>query len=193
MELTPCNVWRPDQSLMEEDYTLRKQHTFQSTILYSHTRPRRITSTGYTENPIYNQHTPFTCIPCLNFIFHLHKYLSENGLFQFFKLPISLSNSFKVTKCKVLNKCFLCVWGALLFNNFPLVRCPTKPYQRKKTCQPYKKVVYQVIYQAQNIVFHHYMKHLEKSWEYDMQQSILDELRGVSSSDETHCHMLDAS
>ena len=50
-----------------------------------------------------------------------------------------------------------------------------------------------MIYQAQNIVFHHYMKHLEKSWEYDMQQSILDELRGVSSSDETHCHMLDAS
>lgn len=129
----------------------------------------------------------------LNSIFHLHKYLSENVLFQFFKVPISLSNSFKVTKCKVLNKCFLCVWGALLFNNFPLVRCPTKPYQRKKTCQPYKKVVYQVIYRAQNIVFHLYMKHLEKSWEYDMQQSILDELRGVSSSDETQCHMLDAS
>ena len=37
------------------------------------------------------------------------------------------------------------------------------------------------------------MKHLEKSWEYDMQQSILDELRGVSSSDETQRHMLDAS
>jgi len=81
----------------------------------------------------------------LNFIFHLHKYLSENVLFQFFKLPISLSNSFKVTKCKVLNKCFLCVWGALLFNNFPLVRCPTKPYQRKKTCQPNEKVVYLTI------------------------------------------------
>ena len=155
MELTPCNVWRPDQSLMKEDYTLRKQHTFQSTILYSHTRPQRITSTGYTENPIYNHHTPFTCIPVfhetLNSIFHLHKYLSENVLFQFFKVPISLSNSFKVTKCKVLNKCFLCVWGALLFNNFPLVRCPTKPYQRK-TCQPYKKDVYQVIYRAQNSV-----------------------------------------
>ena len=57
MELTPCNVWRPDQSLMKEDYTLRKQHTFQSTILYSHTRPQRITTTGYTENPIYNHHT----------------------------------------------------------------------------------------------------------------------------------------
>lgn len=45
------------------------------------------------------------------------------------------------------------VWGALLFNNFPLVRCPTKPYQRKKTCQPYKKVVYQVIYRAQKQCF----------------------------------------
>lgn len=156
MELTPCYVWRPDQSLMKEDYTLRKQHTFQSTILYSHTRPQRIQArvtqkTQYTITTHLSHVSP-VFHETLNSIFHLHKYLSENVLFQFFKVPISLSNSFKVTKCKVLNKCFLCVWGALLFNNFPLVRCPTKPYQRK-TCQPYKKVVYQVIYRAQKQCF----------------------------------------
>ena len=37
------------------------------------------------------------------------------------------------------------------------------------------------------------MKHLEESWEYDMQQSILDKIRGVSSGDKTQCYMLDAS
>jgi len=34
------------------------------------------------------------------------------------------------------------------------------------------------------------MKHLEESWKYDQQWSIFDELRGVSSGDETLCRML---
>ena len=35
------------------------------------------------------------------------------------------------------------------------------------------------------------MKHWEESWKYDAQRSILDELRGVSSGDETLRLMLD--
>ena len=35
------------------------------------------------------------------------------------------------------------------------------------------------------------MKHREESWKYDAQQSIFEELRGDSSSDETLCWMLD--
>ena len=31
----------------------------------------------------------------------------------------------------------------------------------------------------------------EESWKYEAQQSIFDELRGVSSGDETLCRMLD--
>ena len=31
----------------------------------------------------------------------------------------------------------------------------------------------------------------EESWKYEAQQSIFDELRGVSSGDETVCQMLD--
>ena len=42
-----------------------------------------------------------------------------------------------------------------------------------------------VIYQARDAVFHHQMKHWEESWKYDAQGSIFDELRGVSSGDET--------
>ena len=35
------------------------------------------------------------------------------------------------------------------------------------------------------------MKHWEESWKYDAQQSIFDELQGVSSGDETLWRMLD--
>ena len=35
------------------------------------------------------------------------------------------------------------------------------------------------------------MKHWEGSWKYDAQQSIFDELRGISSGDETLCWKLD--
>ena len=48
-----------------------------------------------------------------------------------------------------------------------------------------------VIYQAWDAVFYQQMKHREKSWKYDAQRSIFDELRGVSSGDETLCRMLD--
>ena len=48
-----------------------------------------------------------------------------------------------------------------------------------------------VLYQAQDAVFHHQMKHREESWKNDAQRSIFDELRGVSSGDETLCRMLD--
>ena len=43
----------------------------------------------------------------------------------------------------------------------------------------------EVIYQAWDAVFHQPMKNREDSWKYDAQQSISDELRGVSSGDET--------
>ena len=49
--------------------------------------------------------------------------------------------------------------------------------------------MFYVIYQAWDAVFHHQMKHWEESWKYDAPQ--LDELRGVSSGDETLCQMLD--
>ena len=52
-------------------------------------------------------------------------------------------------------------------------------------------VVREVIYQTWDVVFHHQMKHWEESWKYDAQRSIFDELRGVSSGDETLCWMLD--
>ena len=52
-----CNIWTPDQSLMEVNYAFRKQHTIQATILYSHTHPQCITSLGYTGNPIYNHYS----------------------------------------------------------------------------------------------------------------------------------------
>ena len=50
---------------------------------------------------------------------------------------------------------------------------------------------FEVIYQTWDAVFHHHMKHREESWKYDAQRSILDELRGVSSGDETLCQMFD--
>ena len=37
------------------------------------------------------------------------------------------------------------------------------------------------------------MKHREESWKYDSQRSIFDELRRVSSGDETLCRMFDIS
>ena len=37
------------------------------------------------------------------------------------------------------------------------------------------------------------MKHREESWKYDAQRTIFDELRGVSSGDETLCRMFDIS
>ena len=40
-------------------------------------------------------------------------------------------------------------------------------------------------------MFHHQMKHSEESLKYDAQRSIFEELRGVSSDDETLCRMLD--
>ena len=43
----------------------------------------------------------------------------------------------------------------------------------------------EVTYQA---VFHDQMKHREESWKYDAEQSIFDELRGVSSGDETEAN-----
>ena len=49
----------------------------------------------------------------------------------------------------------------------------------------------EAVYQAYEAVFHHQMKQLEESWKYDVQRSIFDELRGVSSGDETLCRMLD--
>ena len=54
-----------------------------------------------------------------------------------------------------------------------------------------KQIMLEVIYQAWDAVFHHQMKHWEESWKYDAQRSIFDELRGVSSGDETLCRMLD--
>ena len=53
--------------------------------------------------------------------------------------------------------------------------------------------IFQVIYQTWDAVFHHQMKHREESWKYDAQRSIFDELRGVSSGDETLCRMFDIS
>ena len=51
--------------------------------------------------------------------------------------------------------------------------------------------IIEVINQVWDTVFHHQMKHWEESWKYDAQRSIFDELRGVSSGDETLCRMLD--
>ena len=48
----------------------------------------------------------------------------------------------------------------------------------------------EVIHQAWDAVFHHQKKHQEASWKYDAQPSIFDELRGVSSGDETLCRIL---
>ena len=48
-----------------------------------------------------------------------------------------------------------------------------------------------VIYQAWDAVFHHQLKHQEESWKYDPQRSIFDEIRSVSSGDETLRLMLD--
>ena len=47
-----------------------------------------------------------------------------------------------------------------------------------------------VIYQAWDVVFHHQMKQWQESWKHDTQGNIFDELRGVSSGDETLCWML---
>ena len=41
------------------------------------------------------------------------------------------------------------------------------------------------MFQAFDAVCHHQMKHREESWKYDGQRGIFDELRGVSSGDET--------
>ena len=50
-----------------------------------------------------------------------------------------------------------------------------------------------VIYQAGDAVFHPQMKHWVEGWKYDAQQSIFDELWGVSSSKETLRWMLDTA
>ena len=52
---------------------------------------------------------------------------------------------------------------------------------------------FEIIYQAWDAVFHHQMKQSEESVKYDAhaQRSCFDELRGVSSGDETLCEMLD--
>ena len=52
-------------------------------------------------------------------------------------------------------------------------------------------LIFQVIDQAWDALFHHQIKHREESWKYDAQQSIFDEFRGVWSRDETLCLMLD--
>ena len=52
-------------------------------------------------------------------------------------------------------------------------------------------LIFQVIDQAWDALFHHQIKHREESWKYDAQQSIFDEFRGVWSGDETLCRMLD--
>ena len=41
------------------------------------------------------------------------------------------------------------------------------------------------MFQAFDAVCHHQIKHREESWKYDGQRGIFDELRGVSSGDET--------
>ena len=53
------------------------------------------------------------------------------------------------------------------------------------------KVTRKSLYQAWHAVFHHQMKHREESWKQDALRSIFDEFRGVSSSAETLCRMLD--
>ena len=54
-----------------------------------------------------------------------------------------------------------------------------------------KSTDFRVIYQAWDAVFHHQIKHWEEIWKYDAQLSIFDQLRVVSSGDETLCRMLD--
>ena len=49
------------------------------------------------------------------------------------------------------------------------------------------------MFQAFDAVCQHQIKHREESWKYDGQRSIFDELRGVSSGDETLCRMFDIS
>ena len=46
-------------------------------------------------------------------------------------------------------------------------------------------VVFLVIYQTRETVFHHISKHWEVSWKYDAQRSIFNEIRGVWKCDET--------
>ena len=97
-------------------------------------------------------------------------------------------------------------------------RCQTKHFQ---TCLKYLQIVsflfflnalkilsthlpYLSIFSTLFSVFHlvmkhciscliFYMKHREESWKYDAQRSMFDELRGVSSGDETLCRMFDIS
>ena len=45
--------------------------------------------------------------------------------------------------------------------------------------------MFQVRYQASDVVFHQQMRHWEETWKYSAARCILDELRGVSSGDET--------
>ena len=47
------------------------------------------------------------------------------------------------------------------------------------------------VYQAWEAVFHHEIKHRENSCKYDAQRSVFNELRGLSSGDETRCRMVD--
>ena len=51
--------------------------------------------------------------------------------------------------------------------------------------EEFKYKTFEVIYQAWELVFHHHRKHWQESWKYNAQRSIFDELRGVSSGDET--------
>ena len=45
--------------------------------------------------------------------------------------------------------------------------------------------MFQVIYQASDAVFHKQMRHWEETWKYSAARCLFDELRGVSSGDET--------
>ena len=47
------------------------------------------------------------------------------------------------------------------------------------------RLMFDILHQAWDAVFHCQMKHWEESWKYDEQRSSFDELWGVSSGDET--------
>ena len=55
------------------------------------------------------------------------------------------------------------------------------------------ELVFEVIYQTQETVFHHISKHGEESWKYNAQQSIFDKVWGVWKCDETLSWVFDIS
>ena len=89
-------------------------------------------------------------------------------------------------------------WQFLSFLPARVIRCSVKVARLDSGGRSFlpeylgSKMFY-VIYQTWDAVFHHQMKHREESWKYDAQRSIFDELRGVSSGDETLCRMFDIS